>query len=88
MRSLLSEDPSNGLTPGQKLAVEETEKVFPALRTRVEDATVKLEEQIAVAESSGASEEELATAKLALSKGKEEKTYTVNIPSTEALATA
>ncbi|GKT42004.1 uncharacterized protein ColSpa_02185 [Colletotrichum spaethianum] len=58
-----------------KLAVEETQKVFPALRTRVEDATVKLEEQIALAESGGASPEELETAKQALAKGKEEKTY-------------
>ncbi|KAF4781825.1 tubulin-specific chaperone Rbl2 [Colletotrichum paranaense] len=58
-----------------KLAVEETQKVFPELRTRVEDATVKLEEQIALAESGGASPEELETARLALAKGKEEKTY-------------
>ncbi|OHW95823.1 tubulin-specific chaperone rbl2 [Colletotrichum incanum] len=58
-----------------KLAVEETQKVFPALRTRVEDATVKLEEQIALAESGGASPEEVETAKQALAKGKEEKTY-------------
>ncbi|WYZ34628.1 hypothetical protein EsH8_I_000904 [Colletotrichum jinshuiense] len=58
-----------------KLAVEETQKVFPALRTRVEDATAKLEEQIALAESSGASPDEVATAKLALEKGKEEKVY-------------
>ncbi|EQB54826.1 tubulin-specific chaperone Rbl2 [Colletotrichum gloeosporioides Cg-14] len=67
-----------------KLAVEETEKVFPALRTRVEDAIVKLEEQIALAESGGATEDELATAKLALSKGKEEKTYTVDVPTASA----
>lgn len=72
------------LTSAQKLAVEETEKVFPALRTRVEDATVKLEEQIALAESGGATEDELATAKLALSKGKEEKTYTVDVPTVSA----
>ncbi|KAK1687606.1 tubulin-specific chaperone Rbl2 [Colletotrichum godetiae] len=58
-----------------KLAVEETQKVFPELRTRVEDSTAKLEEQIALAESSGASPEELETARLALAKGKEEKTY-------------
>ncbi|GKT55208.1 tubulin-specific chaperone Rbl2 [Colletotrichum tofieldiae] len=58
-----------------KLAVEETQKIFPALRTRVEDATVKLEEQIALAESGGASPEEVSTAKQALAKGKEEKTY-------------
>lgn len=55
--------------------MEETQKVFPALRTRVEDATAKLEEQIALAESSGASPDEVATAKLALEKGKEEKVY-------------
>lgn len=55
--------------------MEETQKVFPELRTRVEDATVKLEEQIALAESGGASPEELETARLALAKGKEEKTY-------------
>ncbi|OLN88646.1 Tubulin-specific chaperone A [Colletotrichum chlorophyti] len=64
-----------------KLAVEETQKVFPALRTRVEDATVKLEEQIALAESSGASADEVATAKLALEKGKEEKTYVTDTTS-------
>ncbi|KAK1994678.1 tubulin-specific chaperone Rbl2 [Colletotrichum falcatum] len=58
-----------------KLAVEETQKIFPSLRTRVEDATAKLEEQIALAESGGASPEELETARLALAKGKEEKTY-------------
>ncbi|OHE97001.1 tubulin-specific chaperone Rbl2 [Colletotrichum orchidophilum] len=58
-----------------KLAVVETQKVFPELRTRVEDATTKLEEQIALAESGGASPEELETARLALAKGKEEKTY-------------
>ncbi|KAK2022126.1 tubulin-specific chaperone Rbl2 [Colletotrichum caudatum] len=58
-----------------KLAVEETQKIFPSLRTRVEDATAKLEEQIALAESGGATPEELETARLALAKGKEEKTY-------------
>ncbi|KAK1973156.1 tubulin-specific chaperone Rbl2 [Colletotrichum eremochloae] len=58
-----------------KRAVEETQKVFPSLRTRVEDATAKLEEQIALAESGGAAPEEVETAKLALAKGKEEKTY-------------
>lgn len=74
---------STQLTPEQKLAAEETEKVFPALRTRVEDATAKLEEQIALAESSGSPPEELATAKQALEKGKEEKTYTTAINTTE-----
>ncbi|CCF38968.1 tubulin-specific chaperone Rbl2 [Colletotrichum higginsianum] len=64
-----------------KLAVEETQKMFPALRTRVEDSTAKLEEQIALAESGGASPTEVETAKLALAKGKEEKTYVTDTTS-------
>ncbi|ROT36863.1 tubulin-specific chaperone Rbl2 [Sodiomyces alkalinus F11] len=56
-----------------KQAVAETEKIFPHVRTRINEATAKLEEQIALAETNGATEEELDLARSALKKGLEAK---------------
>lgn len=61
----------------QKQAVVETEKMFPHVRTRIDEATARLEEQIALAETSGATEEELNTAREALKKGREAKVPSV-----------
>lgn len=47
----------------------ETEKVFKPLRQRISAAVEKLEEQIALSESEGASGEELDKAKAALEAG-------------------
>ncbi|KAM0280359.1 hypothetical protein ACHAQH_004072 [Verticillium albo-atrum] len=54
-----------------KQAVVETENVFPRIKERINDATSKLEEQIALAESNGTPAEELELAKVALAKGQE-----------------
>ncbi|KAL2756311.1 hypothetical protein ACRALDRAFT_1070614 [Sodiomyces alcalophilus JCM 7366] len=58
-------------------AVAETEKIFPHVRTRIEEATTRLEEQIALAEASGATEEELDLARAALKQGREAKVPSV-----------
>ncbi|CRK16915.1 hypothetical protein HYQ45_013132 [Verticillium longisporum] len=54
-----------------KQAVVETENVFPRIKERIGDATTKLEEQIALAESNGTPAEELELARVALTKGQE-----------------
>ncbi|KLU85020.1 hypothetical protein MAPG_04054 [Magnaporthiopsis poae ATCC 64411] len=52
-------------------AVRETEAVFGPLLTKVEDAVGKLEEQMAISESSGgASDDELKKAREALAAGR------------------
>lgn len=45
--------------------------MFPLMKERIAEATAKLEEQIALAESNGATENEVALAKIALEKGQE-----------------
>ncbi|KAM9873670.1 tubulin-specific chaperone Rbl2 [Verticillium dahliae] len=57
--------------PWLKQAVVETENVFPRIKERIGDATTKLEEQIALAESNGTPAEELELARVALTKGQE-----------------
>lgn len=55
----------------QETAVGETEAVFGPLLTKVEDAVAKLEEQMAISESSGgASDDELKKAREALAAGR------------------
>ncbi|KAM0332574.1 hypothetical protein ACHAQA_002858 [Verticillium albo-atrum] len=54
-----------------KQAVVETENVFPRVKERINDATAKLEEQIALAESNGTPAEELELARVALKSGQE-----------------
>lgn len=51
------------------MAAAETEKMFGPLRERISDAVRKLEEQIALGESEGAGDEELAKAREALKAG-------------------
>lgn len=48
----------------------ETEAVFTPLRKRITEAVGKLEEQIAISESEGADEKELARAREVLEKGR------------------
>lgn len=45
--------------------------MFPRIKERIGDATTKLEEQIALAESNGTPAEELELARVALTKGQE-----------------
>ncbi|KAH7376079.1 hypothetical protein B0T11DRAFT_271559, partial [Plectosphaerella cucumerina] len=52
-------------------SVVETQRMFPLMRQRISEATAKLEEQIALAESNGATATELELAKVALQKGQE-----------------
>lgn len=54
----------------QKTAKAETEAVFGPLRQRIGEAVAKLEEQIAIGESEGAEEAELAKAREALEVGR------------------
>jgi tubulin-specific chaperone A len=54
----------------QKTAMAETEAVFSPLRKRIAEAVSKLEEQIAISESEGTDEKELAKAREVLGKGR------------------
>jgi len=54
----------------EQVAAEETRAVFGPLRKRIEDAVMKLEEQIAAGDDSGASAEELSAAKEVLAQSK------------------
>lgn len=58
------------LHPPQRAAIEETKAVFPPLRQRITDALQKLEDQIEVAQQSGASPEEIAKAKNVIDQAK------------------
>lgn len=57
----------------QKQAAEETKNVFGPLRSRISDAVSKLEEQIAIGESSGdaGAEAELVKAREVLKQGQD-----------------
>ncbi|KAI0430199.1 tubulin binding cofactor A [Xylaria sp. FL1042] len=55
----------------EQKAVEETRAVFAPLRERIVEAVQRLEEQIATAESEGATADEIAKANEALKLGRE-----------------
>jgi tubulin-specific chaperone A len=57
-------------TPPQQKAMEETKAVFEPLRQRIAEAVLKLEENIAVAESESSATDQIEKAKEALAVGK------------------
>ena len=52
------------------MAVEQTKAVFGPIKKRIDDAVIKLEEQIAIGEGAGATETELEQAKTVLAQAK------------------
>lgn len=52
------------------MAVEQTEAIFGPLKTRIDDAVAKLEEQIALGEGSDAPAKEIEQAKAVLEQAK------------------